>query len=267
MERVEKMVKVDKIIALMALSMCVAVLLVLSFLIFMLLQPSALDKIPESSGDTVHHTAVWYYDAEKYVISYDIDMGEVRQYQESLVMRNLSKTSYHTYSSNYTDTIRDIADKISILSTGMGDADRINMVSKFVNYNILYEPDSTGFIISDYFQYPIETLYLATGDCEDMAILTVAILKAMGYDSEVISCWDHAITGVNVDCDGTSIYSVTGKKYVSLDSTCGGRLGDYDEDMIVVTDCGLWVAEMIFFVSFMSVTMFIGRCAWDWYCE
>ena len=35
--------------------------------------------------------------------------------------------------------------------------------------------------VGDYWQTPVETLYLQTGDCEDGAILYVALLRALGY--------------------------------------------------------------------------------------
>ena len=202
-----------------------------------------------------------------YVTSYEIDMGELRSYENSPIIRNLSKTVYRNYVSNYTETINDIAENIVSISSDMSDYDRINMVSKFVHYTVEYTSDSVGTMISDYFQFPLETLYLRTGDCEDMAILTVAILKAMGYDAETIVCQNHTIAGVNIDYYGSYACTIDGKRYLAIDPTSGGILGEYNGSMAVVVDDNLWFAELIFLVLFTAFTICIERGAWAWFRE
>lgn len=69
----------------------------------------------------------------------------------------------------------------------------IEEVQAWVNRNIDYVPDkNTGKI--DYFKYPSETLDDGEGDCEDMAILIIAIVHyQFGYKCNLVLIEDHAI--------------------------------------------------------------------------
>lgn len=60
---------------------------------------------------------------------------------------------------------------------------------------IEYKEDMKRHGINEYPQYPIETIYLGTGDCEDKAILQCALLMAKGYDTTLIRVPDHITAG------------------------------------------------------------------------
>lgn len=76
---------------------------------------------------------------------------------------------------------------------------------------------TTGY--DEYPRYPIETLVDGTGDCEDTAILTAALLKEMKYDVVLISPPGHMAVGITCsDCSGTS-FSYNNKKYYYLETT------------------------------------------------
>jgi len=76
---------------------------------------------------------------------------------------------------------------------------------------------STGF--KEYPRYPIETLVVGKGDCEDTAILTAALLKEMNYDVVLLSPPKHMAVGINCPtCSGAN-FSYNGKKYYYLETT------------------------------------------------
>lgn len=75
---------------------------------------------------------------------------------------------------------------------------------------------------TDYWQYPIETLALGKGDCEDTAILTAALLREMDYDVAVVLLPGHAAVAVACDnCNGY-YYPLNGRKYYYLETTGAG---------------------------------------------
>jgi hypothetical protein len=83
---------------------------------------------------------------------------------------------------------------------------------------------------TEYWKYPLETLADGSGDCEDTAILTAAILKEMGYDVALVLLPEHAAVAVACDnCNGY-YYPLDGKRYYFLETTGAGySLGTMDE--------------------------------------
>ncbi len=52
---------------------------------------------------------------------------------------------------------------------------------------------------NEYWSYPMETLYLGTGDCEDTSFLACALFSAAGYTSGVAVLEDHVMAAVKLD--------------------------------------------------------------------
>lgn len=97
---------------------------------------------------------------------------------------------------------------------GWTDVQTAECILKFTQY-ITYALDSTTHGVSEYWNFPVETLYLNTGDCEDTSILASAIYKGMGYDSAVILMYGHAAVGIKgTDLSG---YSELSFKYSTFD--------------------------------------------------
>ena len=59
----------------------------------------------------------------------------------------------------------------------------VNAYAKWLNQNVHYEPDKS----EDSWAGPMETIKKGTGDCEDFAFLSAAVLKVFGYDPRVIA--------------------------------------------------------------------------------
>lgn len=72
-------------------------------------------------------------------------------------------------------------------------------ISWFVQTAVDYKTDQQSKGVSEYWRYPLETLYDKEGDCEDGAILLAALLYAAGYDSGIYLLPEHSVGAVSVD--------------------------------------------------------------------
>ena len=104
-------------------------------------------------------------------------------------------------------TIREIAAGVMEATAGFTDLERVECVLDMVR-GIPTSSDEASTGHSDYFRYPVETLWELTGDCEDHAILLSSILEAMGYDTvlhyvnifeDTTLVGSHMAAGVGID--------------------------------------------------------------------
>ena len=89
----------------------------------------------------------------------------------------------------------------------------VNLVASFVQ-DISYELD-TG---CEYPQYPVETIVLGRGDCEDKAILCASLLDVLGFNVSLIDLPAHMAVGVhfdNVSLEGVDFF-VEGFLYLEV---------------------------------------------------
>lgn len=80
----------------------------------------------------------------------------------------------------------------------------------------------------EFWQYPVETLYDRTGDCEDSTILTAALLRRLGHGVVILLLPNHAAIGVAAP-PGIQGDFVTwkGVRYFYAETTSEGwRIGD-----------------------------------------
>ncbi|MFA5102823.1 MAG: transglutaminase-like domain-containing protein [Candidatus Thermoplasmatota archaeon] len=155
----------------------------------------------------------WIFDNHRYTYTLKIPTSLYAYYKEQSHDRNYAK---------YAISERDRKSLDRITTTFQNSADSKTKAA----YNLIafvqslpYSKDyvSTGY--NDYPRYPIETLVDGTGDCEDTAILTAALLKEMNYDVVLISPPNHMAVGITCsDCSGTS-YTYNNKKYYYLETT------------------------------------------------
>ena len=94
-----------------------------------------------------------------------------------------------------------------------------SFVLSYLQENLGYVSDQELYHSFDWAAYPIETLSLKEGDCEDFVILFVALMERGGYDCGIALFHDHAVAMVTVECDTS--FSVDG--FSSLSVECGGQ--------------------------------------------
>lgn len=185
-----------------------------------------------------------------------IPIADIEGYKSSIVPRMYCPIAADRFITIDT-TVIEIADRFNDMTVGKSDEYRINFVNSFVNRCIRYEYDIDNHGYFEYYQYPVETLLSRSGDCEDMAILEIAILRAMGYDAILLVGSEHALTGVNIDADG-KYTEVFGKRYYHLEPTIGDPIGVSDNDAIP----HLSIYKDIAFVSF-AVSMLLCFAAFS----
>jgi hypothetical protein len=98
---------------------------------------------------------------------------------------------------------------------------RLHLVASFVQ-SLRYVPEK-----GEYPRYPIETLVEGCGDCEDLAILTAAILRQMGFGVVLLAFTTemHMAVGIRVrppDPSGVCAYEWNGDDYYYLETTATG---------------------------------------------
>jgi len=90
-----------------------------------------------------------------------------------------------------------------------------SFVLSYLQENLRYVSDQELYHSFDWAAYPIETLSLKEGDCEDFAILFVALMERGGYDCGIALFHDHAVAMVATGCDTS--FSVDGFSPLSIE--------------------------------------------------
>ena len=109
------------------------------------------------------------------------------------------------------DYIKQIANYISASSCRR--ADRVcqsKALFYFVRDNIQYVPDEK---FHDNLQNPLVTLKTGGADCEDMAVLLLALEKAIGNEVRLVFIPGHAFTQIRIP-------KYKGDKWLNLEPTC-----------------------------------------------
>ncbi len=107
-------------------------------------------------------------------------------------------TSFVNYDSVQDTYIQALADYIASQTEGKSDQYIANVILAFVQ-TVTYEYDSDVYGTEEYWQFPLETLFLNSGDCEDTSILFCAIASSMGYDSCLFLFNGHMAAGISID--------------------------------------------------------------------
>lgn len=94
----------------------------------------------------------------------------------------------------------------------------------WVKDNIEFKYDSDVWGINDYWQDPLLTMQIRSGDCEDSAFLVSSMLLALGYET-------YCVSGVLVKADGTPLFGHAWTEVKAengiwywLDATSGGGI-------------------------------------------
>lgn len=131
-------------------------------------------------------------------------------------------------------TIDDPSMKIvyNILSNqmqGMDSLERANFLLTFVQQNFRYVKDSQSTGFSDYWRFPIQTMKLRKGDCEDMAFLLANLYYHAGLDTILVWVTGHMTVAVNVPVNGGHKFELDGKTYTQAEATSTAKVGRYNK--------------------------------------
>ena len=126
---------------------------------------------------------------ESKIYSFGIRDADLREYQNRDVSRRASDSQATTSWQLVTDdpAVRDIAEYLSPIVSGMDDTRKAWVVMCFVQDVIKYKADSAQYGRSEYWAFPIETMSSGYGDCEDTAILFCSVSSMLGLDTGLVS--------------------------------------------------------------------------------
>lgn len=74
-----------------------------------------------------------------------------------------------------------------------------DFILAFVQCTTKYTIDFYGYGETEYWAYPVQTIYNGFGDCEDSSLLCAALFTAAGFTAAVSLIPGHAICGVVLD--------------------------------------------------------------------
>ena len=138
------------------------------------------------------------------------------------------------------DEINALADQLSAISAahGLSRYSELCLVLDLVQSIEYRHDDDARFPVEtrfdEYWRFPLETLYDRAGDCEDDAILTVALLSAMGHRTCFFDLPDHAAVGVTglPDDSGTFVAAGDGAWFYFVETTADGwAIGQLPKDV------------------------------------
>ena len=181
--------------------------------------------INDPTKTTLTKNYSWNYKGVPYNMTLNIAHSDFVKYRADTITRsqgtNQHDLKFVTYNDKY---VKEIADRINVLSAGMSDADKIGMVLAFTQY-IQYQYDNDSVGQSEYWKYPVETLIDMEGDCEDTSILFCAIARQMGFDTCMIIYSDHMAAGVNLGGLSGYYYTFDTKHYYYCETTANWNIG------------------------------------------
>lgn len=160
-------------------------------------------------------------DATTVDIEYDITYEQYASYRYAgIPSNNLNAPHFITPDD---PTIQDIARQFNNLS--LSDSATAESVLEWVQDNISYVSDIKSKGKAECYQFPIETLYLKTGDCEDSTFLYMSIMRALGYDVVTLYTDGHVCVGVNMDGLIGHYELINGTRYYVAEPTGTLKIG------------------------------------------
>ena len=171
--------------------------------------------------------------------------------QDTYVSVHFSKSAYDAYHSlpryyqpdefiyYLNNTVND--DVLSAMTRAMADlAEEQGYTNKELAYmairlvqSLEYVTDEESIGKEDYPRYPIETVYEKRGDCEDLSILLVGLLRKMGFETCFVVLTDHVGVGIRLDdAENGTYFEYEGVKYYYVETTASGwNIGAYPEEL------------------------------------
>jgi hypothetical protein len=171
------------------------------------------------SSGTSSRTYSWEYKSHSWQLTLPLDDELYESYKARTRNRD-----YDLFASDPYDDwlIKEIADSLISLSKacGLEESEIPGFCVSFVqSLNYTSDLQSSGY--EQYPRFPYETLYEGGGDCEDTAILSVALLQEIGCDVVLLELPEHMALGVkcNPEQKGRSFEYESHNYYYYLETT------------------------------------------------
>ncbi len=181
---------------------------------------------PSDERDVVSRSYSFRYERMRSQFEVNIPRSLVEYYES----RHRDRRDYGVYLADTYDDflIQSYADEMERFGRGHGlsGSEIVEMAIAFVQ-QLEYTTDEVNNGFSDYPQYPLETLYLRSGDCQDSSILLASLLEKMGYGTVLLLMPDDRHMAVGLSGGGwytRNLLRVSGKQ-VLLRRTHSSRVG------------------------------------------
>lgn len=182
-----------------------------------------------STDEMTHIHLEWFYQKER-ALDIAVPTTAFEDYaSRERITEAHSKKYFKTFMTPYDETVKAMAAQLQQMAyeDNLGEKETILLVTRMVQ-EIPYVTDEKAFGVSQYVQYPSETLVYNEGDCEDTAILAASILQEMGYDVRLAYVdtdkEDHLALAVAVDEDISGRYvRESGKKFYYVETVGHSR--------------------------------------------
>jgi hypothetical protein len=191
---------------------------------------------PLQDDHLIHNTYHWiYHGKDEIPQTIEMDISLERYEQSRSEGRMLDVKEWHRYVTEDMPEVRVLAAHFQNLhlqrewSTFEQASNVLSFVQQCVKYS--YDQDTTP--LAEWPRYPIETLMEETGDCEDMAILTAAVLARLGFQVVLLEYPEHIALGIAgaEGLPGTYIKDPVSKRfYFYAEATAqGAHIGEIPE--------------------------------------
>lgn len=162
-----------------------------------------------------------------------INKSDYEKYRKEPRKYNPSEYIYYINESYNRKTCKSIADAIlqAAESQGYTKSQTVHEAIRFVQ-SIPYKTDIESTGQREFPKYPIETIYDDNGDCEDLSILLLSIIREMGFQTCFVEFSDHIGVGI-LGADGLegTYYEINGRKYYYVETTdFGWKFGQLPEN-------------------------------------
>jgi|GEM_PF-6710331 len=107
------------------------------------------------------------------------------------------------------EVIRDLTSQINIYASDCYREDPKYCYIDFVQQCVRYTSDMEAHNQTDWATYPVETLILGAGDCEDSTLLLAEMLRQNGYETALLRFESHIAVGIRDETGGLVIDSWT----------------------------------------------------------
>ena len=153
----------------------------------------------DASGQTVYghydilvtgaYRFIWEYSGKSYTVSLEISLDDYIDCKNADVYRRNGSNEQIRKLVRYDDPyIVSLAGQFNNLGASMTELQKANLVLSYVqNIPYMYDIDFNG--QEEYWKLPLETILDGSGDCEDTSILFCAIMKAMDYDTAIMTLY------------------------------------------------------------------------------
>jgi len=232
----------------------VAILAASSGIVFLSYGADMVSPLPDPGEDDTIVTmdyVFWFNET----VSLDMRVGDVERYERD-THHDMLMFQSGRYITEDDPIVLELHSKLMQKCIGFSDDDTIAYLYRFVKDAISYTDDWRVWGEDDYTQYPAQTLYLGTGDCEDMAILLYTLYALSGYDAVLVWMDDHISVGVECGIEGdTARYLLNGIDYLYTDP-CWNHIGQrplLSEKLVFKPSL-----TMVAWLTLISGGMFIG---------